>query len=365
MALSRYICLLLLVVVWMTGCDATMPTLATPTPSGTPGTSTPSPTQGTSTPSPTPTNVVSPVGTASAPPPPATQKATVDCGVPLQSLVDQAPPGGVVVVPPCIYRETVVVDKPLTLRGQPGAEIRGSDVWSDWTVDGRVWVSSLSVPVFPAHGECQPGTQRCLWPEQVFMNGSPLTQVAADSLPKTGEFALDGQRHVVIADDPAGETVEVTVRRYWIVPEADGIVIEDLRMRHAANDSQEGAITDGGHEVWIRNCKLSDTHGAIVSLSGSGGIENSDLYRGGQLGIHKGGSVVSGNRIHDNNTEDFNSGWEAGGLKSILSGMLIENNVVYDNAGPGIWFDGDAQDTTIVGNTVYGNEGPGILLRDE
>lgn len=290
----------------------------------------------------------------------ATPTPPLDCSIPLQSLVDQAPAGSTVEVPPCIYRETVVVDKPLTLRGQPGAEIRGSEVWSDWTVHGRVWTSKRSVPVFPAHGECSAGTQRCHWPEQVFVNGQPLTEVAPSTTPRHGEFALDSGRHVVIADDPAGKTLEVTVRRYWIVPEADGIVIEDLRMRHAANDAQEGAITDQGHEVWILNCVLSDTHGAIVSLSGPGGIENSDLFRGGQLGVHKGGSIVSGNRIHDNNTEDFDSGWEAGGLKSTLGNEIVENNAVYDNNGPGIWFDIGAHDVAITGNDVYQNTGAGI-----
>lgn len=275
-------------------------------------------------------------------------------------MIDRTPAGGIVDVPPCIYRETVVIDKPLTLRGQPGAEIRGSDVWRGWTPQGRQWVSSLSVPEFPAHGDCRQGTQRCLWPEQVFMNGQPLTEVAPGTTPRTGEFALDSGRHVVIADDPAGKTVEVTMRRYWIVPETGGIVIEDLRMRHAANDAQEGAITDEGHEVWIRNCVLSDTHGAIVSLTGSGGVQDSDLFRGGQLGVHKGGSVVSGNLIHDNNTEDFDPSWEAGGLKSVTSGMLIEGNDVYGNGGPGIWLDIGASDTTIVNNRVHDNQGAGI-----
>jgi parallel beta-helix repeat protein len=98
----------------------------------------------------------------------------------------------------------------------------------------------------------------------------------------------------------------------------------------------------------------------VDPLTGSGGIQGSDVYRGGQLGIHRGGSVVSGNSIHDNNTEDFDPSWEAGGLKSIASGMLIEGNDVYGNGGPGIWFDLGASDTTIVNNRVHDNEGAGI-----
>jgi len=54
----------------------------------------------------------------------------------LQRLLDAATPGAVVVVPPGVYREQVTIDRPLTLRGDH-AEIRGSDVWSDWQVAGN------------------------------------------------------------------------------------------------------------------------------------------------------------------------------------------------------------------------------------
>src|SRR5205814_6397300 len=70
----------------------------------------------------------------------ATQQAQApNCGTSLQAQVDAATPGSTVSVPACVYRETVNVNKPLTLAGQPGAEIRGSDVWSNWTQNGGFW----------------------------------------------------------------------------------------------------------------------------------------------------------------------------------------------------------------------------------
>ncbi|HEX8940884.1 MAG TPA: right-handed parallel beta-helix repeat-containing protein [Candidatus Limnocylindrales bacterium] len=284
-----------------------------------------------------------------------------DCTTSAQPLLDAAAPGATVVLPACVHRETLVIDKPLTLGGSPGAEIRGSDVWTAWTRGPDGWVSGLAVPAFKAHGSCRPGTRRCLWPEQVFVDGAALTEVAPGSRPGPGQFALDAGRHVVLATDPAGHEVEVTTRTRWVVTDADGIVIEGLRMRHAANDAQEGAITDEGHDVLIRDCVLSDTHGAVVSLTGSGGLIGDDIFRGGQLGVHQGGAFVEHDRIHDNNVEGFDPAWEAGGLKSTRHQQLVSGNEVYGNDGPGLWWDIHADGARVLDNRVHDNRGAGIV----
>jgi hypothetical protein len=63
------------------------------------------------------------------------------CSTTLQQLINAAAVNSVVTVPACVYRESVIVGKPLTLVGY-GAEIRGSDVWTSWTQVGSTWVSS-------------------------------------------------------------------------------------------------------------------------------------------------------------------------------------------------------------------------------
>jgi hypothetical protein len=276
-------------------------------------------------------------------------------------VIDAAARGSTVVLPGCIARETLVIGKSLTVLGAPGAEIRGSNVWNDWRLGGAGWVSTSTVPEFRRNGNCADGTSRCQWPEQVFVDGLPVEQVAPDTRPGPGQFSLDSQRHVTLTDPPLGHVVEVTTRVHWIEPEADGIVIVGLRMRHAADAAQDGAINDGGHSVSIRDCVMSDTHGAVVSLSGNGELTGNDIYRGGQLGVHGSGALVADNRIHDNNTEGFDPGWEAGGLKSNRPGGVIEANEVFANAGPGIWVDGGDGSQQILRNRVHDNHGAGIL----
>ena len=292
------------------------------------------------------------------------------CATGLQQLVDGAASGGTVTAPACLYRETVTITKPLVLRASPGAEIRGSDVWTGWNTSGSRWVSTNQVPSFPTHGECDSAFgSRCLRAEQVFRNGTPLVQVTSN--PGPGQFALDSSRRVILGDNPSGQLIEVTTRRNWIVGRADNVTVEGFRMRHAANDSQTGALTPAGRSGWVvRNNVLSDAHGAVFSFeNGSNNqLVGNDIFRGGQLGIHGGGAggstgnQVRNNKIHDNNTEGFADGWEAGALKiAVSANVLVEGNEVYNNAGPGIWFDVNCRDVTIRGNRAHDNKGPGIF----
>jgi nitrous oxidase accessory protein NosD len=300
-----------------------------------------------------------------------TRVAGPKCEGSLQRMIEAAAPGDIVDVPACVYRETVTIDKSITLRASPGSEIRGSDVWTGWEKSGGYWVQG-TIPNFPAHGTCSTGTGRCLWPEQVFFDGKPLEQVAAN--PMNGQFAVDSDRNVVLADDPAGHVVEVTTRTSWVTGEADHVVIEGFAMKHAANDAQNGAIENNGHSHWrIQDNVLSDAHGAIVSLIDGTDLDllDNDIHRGGQLGVHvsTGDVLVRGNKIHDNNTESFDPGWEAGGVKTagvLRAGgqhsFVADRNEVYGNDGKGLWCDVGCTNVVYSNNRVHHNERNGIQL---
>ena len=285
----------------------------------------------------------------------------------LQALIDQAAPGDVVVAPPGVYRETVSIDHPLTVRGT-GAEIRGSDIWTEWTQDADRWVSAASVPPLEGGGFCdQP---RCAWPEQVFVDGAPQLQVA--DTPGHGQFAIDPGRHVILAEDPSGHVVEVTVRPYWMHLSGPDVTVEGFAMRHAASPAQLGALDVGvgADRATIRDVTLEDAHGALVSFHDVQGASllDSDLERGGQLGVQAGGSgtrdlTIEGNKILDNNTEGFAPAWEAGGLKAGVGvGLRVTDNIVSGNDGAGIWCDVDCKDVTIARNRVSDNSRQGVMF---
>jgi parallel beta-helix repeat protein len=295
----------------------------------------------------------------------------------LQSLVDDATAGETVKVPTCIYREKVTVSKPLILDGQGAAEIRGSNVWASWTKkSGPVWVSSQSVPVLPLPLEyhCETTTEKCKWPEQVFVNGVAQTQVPPSATPKSGQFNIKSARNVTLGTDPTGKTVEVTERPEWLEARASGITVKGFTMKHAGNRPQTGAIyAEGYNDFVVENSHLMDTHGAVVSFIDvlRGKLLDSEVARGGQLGLHnsKGTLELRGNEIHHNNTENYLDSWEAGGAKFagiLRSGtthsVLADANHIYANKGKGMWSDVDARNITLTNNRVHHNVRSGIQL---
>ena len=314
--------------------------------------------------------------------------AASTCTESLQALIDAAPPGGVVNAAPCIYRERIVIDKPLTLIGQEGTEIRGSDVFTSWhkrPSDGR-YVSTRTVPPLPETMDlihCMPNTVLCHLPEQVFFNGKALKQVVGNKPPR-GAFSLAKDRRVILGQgiNPHGSMVEVSVRPEWVVGTslADNVTIDNVDMRHAANSGRTGALlnrpyqtawTDAGSNWTVQNSTLAHAHGAIISLKGGGTghhILNNRILFGGQIGVHgaASGSIISGNEIAHNNTERFCPNaicgiGETGGIKiTNASNVIVDGNYIHDNFGHGIHFDVDTHDNTITNNRIYGNARMGI-----
>jgi parallel beta-helix repeat protein len=274
----------------------------------------------------------------------------------------------VLTLPGCTYRGAVRITKPLTVVALPGAEIRGNDVWTAW--NGQVSVKALRA--MSAGGECMDGAPACPAVEQVLVDGARLARVA--DRPGPGQFALDPSRHVVLGRNPAGHTVEVTTRQFWMEIASSDVTVAGLIMRYAANRAQTGAlrVDDGVRRVTIRDVDLGYASGAGVSF---GGASDSTLLRAavhdnGQLGVHLGGDAANGrgnrvldSRIYRNNTARFDPEWEAGGLKAtVQSGLLVAGTEVYDNVGPGIWCDIYCLNVTFRDNRVHDNTYAGIMF---
>jgi parallel beta-helix repeat protein len=304
------------------------------------------------------------------------QSAPPDCSKSLQSLIDAAPAGSVLDVPACIYHEMVTISKPLTLDGHGAAQIRGSDVWTAWTATGNGFVSGLTVPAFSTdhQGVCADGSNRCNWPEQVFVDGTPLTEVSPGSTPGAGQFALDNARHVVLHDDPSSHVVEVTTRDRWVDTESDNVTIQGMIFWHAANPAETGAVGNQNRNGWtLQDSQLYSAHGGIVSLGGASNpntqtrvLRNVIAGSGYEAidGFRNVNTLIQGNSIYNNNLSGFDSvNWAGAGIKVVqFTNLVIDQNEVRNNAGPGLWCDIGCQTVTFSNNRVHDNQGAGILF---
>ena len=75
----------------------------------------------------------------------------VEPDTPLQPLIEAAAPGEVLLLAPGRHAGPLVIDRPLALRGEPGAIVEGPGTGSVITVAAPdVRIEGLEVPVFSA-----------------------------------------------------------------------------------------------------------------------------------------------------------------------------------------------------------------------
>jgi hypothetical protein len=225
-----------------------------------------------------------------------------------------------------------------------------------------------ALPAFPNRDRrCGEPTNRCSLPQQVFLDGQALYPVGPGVVPVSGQFGLDDNRHVVLADDPRQHTLEVSTRTRWIVTASDGVTIQGFTMRNAATDALFGALSNDGYSDWTaQDNVLSDAHGAVVSVHNGARLNvlRNDISRGGDMGVH--GTLVTdgriqGNHIHHNNSDQFSPTWGAGGVKVTRAvGLVMDANEVDNNSGVGLWCDIQCQNVTFSGNRVHDNQHQGI-----
>jgi hypothetical protein len=154
-----------------------------------------------------------------------------------------------------------------------------------------------------------------------------------------------------------------------VVWESTNLVLDGLRTFQAPNAGLRIVASNG---VTVRNGVFGDNGkwGIVTSHCDDLLLENNDCYGSViEHGIYVANSgdrpVVRGNRIHGNT----NSGLRANGDitqggDGIISGALIENNIIYDNGASGggaMNFDG-LQDGIIRNNLLYNNRATGIAL---
>ncbi|HEY7940842.1 MAG TPA: right-handed parallel beta-helix repeat-containing protein [Candidatus Limnocylindrales bacterium] len=274
------------------------------------------------------------------------------CDTPLQALIDQAPAGSDLVVPPCVYRESVTVDKPLTIDGT-GAVIDGRDAsgavvrdaWmtiaaSDVTIRGFAMRYASNKPQTGAL-RVEPGVARLTVAacDLGFAAGANVSIGVADQSTITGCSIHDaGQLGVHVGGDGTNGI---------------GNAVIDDRIFHNNTAGYDPGFEAGGLKATLQK-GLVIKGDEVYDNAGPGiwcDIECQDV-------------TISGDRVHDNA--------DAGIFYEVSQGGLIQDNDVWGNGwqdpdwgwGAGILLSSSGT-TAVTGNTVAWNAtGIAVISQD-
>jgi parallel beta-helix repeat protein len=293
----------------------------------------------------------------------------------LSHAVWRARSGDAVVLRGGIYRENVqIYGKSIAVSSAPGerAVLDGSTELAGWQRSDEDWFVDGWTQQFPRQISVQVADDSPVagFPDQVFFNGAPLTQVVWRSEVVPGTFFHDTARdRIYIADDPSNALVEASVESWALYfNNADGSTLADVTIRRFATPSEKvAAVRVYSNAVTISGVTVEFNAASGISVIGSDiVIRNSVFTDNGHLGIHAHNSahlVIENSVVVGNNKAGFDARHSAGGIKVTESNDIsIRGNRVAQNDGPGIWTDLSTSHVTIAGNRVEGNGRSGIEI---
>jgi len=289
----------------------------------------------------------------------------------LAALVAGTPSGAHFVLLPGVHRtgETEPKDG-MTFEGIDGAVMNGSRLLEGFQETGDGWdVAGVELNMNP-HGECVDGYEACALRNDLYVDDEMMWRVDSRDELAPGTWWSDGRR-VVMADNPEGRKVEVSLTEHAFRSDADNVTIRNLVIEKYAPMAQRGALQaedspgSRGTNWLIENVEVRLNHGAGIRAGDQTIIRSAYIHHNGQMGITSDGGegiLVESSEIAYNNIRGFNWGWEGAGTKfKETVGLVVRDVTVHHNLGPGLWTDINNRDTTYEGNVVFSNHAAGIF----
>ena len=307
----------------------------------------------------------------------------------IQTAVDRVPPGGTIIVGPGRYHETV------TLYNKDGVTIRAArpgSVWLDgssrvrrWHQSGRhVWVRAHWHHEFnssPTFNWNAPDNTQQYWqfvnprhpmaahPDQVFVDGHSLRQVARLGAVRRGRFFVDyGSHRLYIGTDPRGHDVRASTIAKAITIQSSGVTIAGINVEaYAPSVPAMGSVTVERTHVTLSHMLIRDmaTTGLFVGAADSR-LDHVTVLHNGLLGL----LATYADRLHvlhmtsaGNNSELFNMAPAAGGAKIGRStGVVIRDSRFVHNHGTGLWFDESCYRLSVLASRFLDNANHGMSV---
>jgi hypothetical protein len=306
----------------------------------------------------------------------------------VQHAITTAHAGQTIVLRAGVYHErvTVLKGKPVVVQPYPNEAVwfDGSTVVAGWHRDGKSWVSGGwtvkfdSSPTFdkgapdssvPDFNFINPQHPLAAHPDQVWIGGKELTQVATAAEVKTGTFAVDyASSKLYIGSDPSGKEVRASDKTKAFAIQAAGSTLRGVGIRrYATSVPGFGAVTVEAPGVTVQDVTIEQdaTTGLFVGAANCV-VRNVTLRDNGMLGMNANYAdnlLVSAVRSTHNNLQRFNSAPVSGGFKITRTrGISISNSNFSHNFGPGLWFDQSDYDASVVSNSMNDNASHGMSM---
>ncbi|MGB0910960.1 MAG: right-handed parallel beta-helix repeat-containing protein [Nitrospirales bacterium] len=295
----------------------------------------------------------------------------------IQELVDTHPPGTTFILRSGTYRLQQIKPKAGNhFIGEPGAILSGAKLLNQIVKQGQFWVARGQTQQGPVRGRCEKArvespVDTCMFPEDLFFDDIPLTQVSSlpDLQPRKWFFDYAADT-IYFHDNPHDHKVETSITPYAFEGNAPNVVIQGLVIEKYATPAQEGAIHNRiGHrgplgKNWlVKNNHIRLNHAMGIRIGDGMKVIQNRVHHNGQYGIGGNGKdiVIEDNEISYNNNMGFH--WHtAGGTKFVWTkNLIVRNNHVHHNLGPGLWTDINNINTLYENNRVQNNSATGIF----
>jgi len=183
-----------------------------------------------------------------------------------------------------------------------------------------------------------------------------------------GQHVVPKDGDVFVGESGAVLSGEGSVQYAFSGMGADNVRIQGLVIERYVSPLQTGAIryvSGQGSQGWvIEGNEVRSNKGIGIQAGPLWQVLGNNVHHNGQLGMSGSGGeiLVRGNEIAFNNTDGNDPYWEAGGTKFVFTSQLVlRDNYVHDNKGPGLWCDINNIDVVYENNRVVNNAGPGIF----
>lgn len=284
------------------------------------------------------------------------------------------------------YDESVSVpaSKTLTIQNYPNeaAWLDGSTAVDGWSASGTAWVHTGWTPQFdstagytasiaantaPNWTWLNPTYPMAAHPDQVWVDGSALSQVGSLSQVGPGTFYVDySTQRLYIGSNPSGHSVRASDTAQALVVDSPNTVVRGIGVRrYATSVPLMGTVLLRGVGDSMSNVQISDnaTQGLYLRATGIK-VDHLTAQNNGLLGVlatYADGMTVTNSLITHNNTEHFNYAPVAGGMKITRTrGITVRDSSVSGNIGHGLWLDESTYNAVIEGNTLSDNLGRGF-----